>query len=200
VKAKPILVTAFGPFGGREVNASSMALHELRRSVAGIRWRVLPVDLVDAPRRLHEAVKRISPSAIVMLGEAGNAARIRIEMRAWNEIDFPIPDIRGRHPATGLIDRAGPPFLETRVEAARLVARLGRTGHDAELSTDPGRYLCNRLYHAALSRWPVPAVFVHLPLESVLEIPRAAAAVSEVIAGLVTLPPVPRRRRSDRTS
>lgn len=182
---RPILVTAFGPFGGREVNASSMALHALRRSVTRLRWRVLPVDLVEAPRRLHEAVKRVSPSAIVMLGEAGNAERIRIETHAWNEIDFTIPDVAGRQPVGKRIDAGGPDFLETKLRASGLLRSLHEAGHDAELSTDPGRYLCNRLYHAALSRHPVPSVFVHLPLESVMETKRASEGVRVVIERLL---------------
>lgn len=71
-----ITVTAFGPFGGREVNASSLVLHELRKTVPGIGTRILPVDSVLAPARLRQAILRIRPSALIMLGEAeGNPSR-----------------------------------------------------------------------------------------------------------------------------
>ncbi|WP_193212975.1 pyroglutamyl-peptidase I [Luteolibacter marinus] len=176
----PLLVTAFGPFGGREVNASSLALAALRRADTTLRTRTLPVDLVAAPRILHRAIRELSPRAILLLGEAGNAGRIRLESRAWNELDFTIPDIAGRQPRNTPITPAGPAYLETPVDLAALMDGLRRAGHDAEQSTDPGRYLCNRIFHAALSRARVPALFVHLPLESRLETYRAVAALQVV--------------------
>lgn len=54
------LVTAFGPFGGRVENASSLALRELKKQFPAIRFRILPVDSVVAPRGFS---KRCGPSA-----------------------------------------------------------------------------------------------------------------------------------------
>ncbi len=184
VNPPPLLVTSFGPFGGRTVNASSMALAALRRADPALRVRTLPVDLVEAPRRLLDAVRRLSPRAVLLLGEAGNAERIRLETRAWNELDFTIPDISGRQPRGLAIDKGGPSFLDTVVPAERLLRSLLDAGHDAELSTDPGRYLCNRIYHAALSRIGAPSLFVHLPLESRLETAKAASALRTLIGRL----------------
>ncbi len=179
-----ILVTAFGPFGGREINASSLALEQLVAADRSLRFRILPVDLVEAPRRLHEAIRRVAPEAILMLGEAANASRLRLETRAWNELDFTIPDISGRQPRARPIDRQGPAHLGTSVDTKALAARLGAGSHEVECSSDPGRYLCNRLYHAALRNAGVPALFVHLPLEHRLPPERAAEALGMVIEHL----------------
>lgn len=178
----PLLVTAFGPFGGRAVNASSLALGLLRQQDRSIRVRTLPVDLVEAPRRLHAAIHRLRPRAVILVGEAAQANCLRLESVAWNLLDFAIPDIAGRQPRDRPIDPRGPEFLATGVDVSTLRRRLEAAGHTAELSTDPGRYLCNRIYHAALRRAAVPALFVHLPLESRLAPARAAAALA-VIAG-----------------
>lgn len=161
-----------------------MALDALRRADPSLRTRTLPVDLVEAPRRLHDAVRRLSPKAILLLGEAGDATRIRLETRAWNQLDFTLPDIVGRQPRDRPIDPAATAFLDTVVPAEQLAQLLRSSGHDADLSTDPGRYLCNRIFHAALHRHAIPSIFIHLPLESVLSTDRAAAALQIVIAHL----------------
>lgn len=178
---QPLLVTAFGPFGGRKVNASSLALAQLRQADRSLRTRTLPVDLVEAPRRLHDAVRRISPRAVLLLGESGKATTLRLETLAWNELDFLIPDLAGRQPRSQPIDPVAPPRLRTAVPAGRLRQALARAGHPAELSKDPGRYLCNRIYYAALQRSGVPALFVHLPLENRLSPDRAADALRVII-------------------
>jgi pyroglutamyl-peptidase len=183
-KIAPVLVTAFGPFGGRATNASSLVLQVLRRSDPTLRTRTFPVDLVEAPRRLGQAVKTLRPRAIVLLGEAGNAARVRLETRAWNELDFTIPDVAGRQPSGEKIEQGGGAYLETAMDVKRVAAALADVGHDVELSADPGRYLCNRLYYAALSGCSVPCVFVHLPLETRLPTAVSAAAVRALIAAL----------------
>lgn len=183
-KLAPVLVTAFGPFGGRATNASSLVLQRLRETDAAIRTRTFPVDLVEAPRRLGWAVKTLRPRALVLLGEAGNAARVCLENRAWNELDFTIPDVAGRQPRGEKIEQGAGAFLETSLDLAALRAALVAAGHEVEISTDPGRYLCNRLYYAALSGCSVPCVFVHLPLETRLPTETAAAAVRMVIAAL----------------
>lgn len=179
----PILATAFGPFGGRAVNASSMALAALRKSHPALRTRTLPVDLLEAPRRFRDALRRVNPSAILLLGEAGEAEHLRLERRAWNSIDFPIPDVAGRQPRGRRIDQ-GPNFLETKVDVEGLARTLDQHGHHAEVSTDPGRYLCNRIYHDGLQRTAVPALFVHLPLEARLPTAEAVAALSRILCFL----------------
>lgn len=180
-----MLVTAFGPFGGRATNASSLVLEVLRRSEPALRTRTFPVDLVEAPRRLRQAVKTLRPGALVLLGEAGNAARVRLESRAWNELDFAIPDVSGRQPRGERIEQDAGAFLETSLDLEALRSALVAAGHEIEISTDPGRYLCNRLYYAGLGGGlGVPCVFVHLPLENRLPTETAAAAVRALIAAL----------------
>lgn len=173
----PLLITAFGPFGGRRVNASSLALQAARLTGGSFRYRILPVDQVEAPRRLADAIRRISPRAILLLGEAAEAPCLRLETQAWNELNFPIPDLSGRRPRARPIARNAPARLSTPVDVPRLRRRLTQAGHPVELSEDPGRYLCNQIYFSALHRSGVPAVFVHLPLEARLPTAQAAEAI-----------------------
>ncbi|MFM2197092.1 MAG: pyrrolidone-carboxylate peptidase [Verrucomicrobiota bacterium] len=181
-----LLVTAFGPFGGRELNASSLALAGLRKSFPGLRTRVLPVDAVIAPSRLIQAIRLIQPDALLMLGEAGGSREIRLETTAWNELDFRIPDIAGRQYIARPIRRGAPVSLSSTLPLTEIHERLFSQGHPVTFSEDPGRYLCNQVFframnHLAQNHISIPAGFIHLPLERELPTHRAVEAISEVI-------------------
>lgn len=109
----PVLVTAFGPFDGRLENASSLALLELRKLLPEIRFRTLPVDSVIAPSRLKQAIRRIRPSAVIVLGEAAGSTFIRLETTAWNVKHFMIPDIAGRKPLALPVRRGSPASMKS---------------------------------------------------------------------------------------
>ena len=182
----PILVTAFGPFGGRVQNASSLVLHVLRKTVPGIRTRILPVDSVIAPARMRQAILRIRPSALIMLGEAVGSSTIRLETTAWNMKDFNIPDIAGRKPEGVKIRPGAADSIASTLPLAEILARLEGMGHSVSFSDDPGRYLCNQLFFSAMdflgeNAIPIPAGFIHLPLESDFTTTLAAEAVAEAV-------------------
>lgn len=181
-----VLVTAFGPFDGRAENASSLALRGLKKALPGIRTRILPVDMVIAPARLRDALRRIRPDALVMLGEAAASETIRLETTAWNELDFRIPDIAGRKPPRRRIGRDTPDFYPSTLPLGQIHGALLSAGHRVSLSDDPGRYLCNQLFYIARHQietrsLPCPAGFIHLPLESNYATPRVVDALRLVV-------------------
>lgn len=181
-----LLITAFGPFGGRDLNASTLALAGLRKMVPGIYTRVFPVDAVIAPSRLKLAIRQIRPDALLMLGEAGGSREIRLETTAWNELDFSIPDIAGRQYTPRPILRDAPVSLPSTLPLGEIHDRLVSLGHPVTFSGDPGRYLCNLLFFRALSNLAhsgitIPAGFIHLPLESDYPTDRTVAALRDVI-------------------
>lgn len=196
-----ILVTAFGPFDGRAENASSLALRGLKKAFPGIRTRILPVDMVIAPSRLRDALRRIRPDALVMLGEAAASETIRLETTAWNELDFRIPDIGGRRPPRRRIGRDTPDFYPSTLPLDPIHGALQEAGHRISLSDDPGRYLCNQLFyiarhHIETHSLPCPAGFIHLPLDSDYPTARAVDALALVVemlsggrASAVAIPP-----------
>ena len=181
-----VLVTAFGPFGGRELNASSLALAGLRKSFPDLHTRILPVDAVIAPSRLIQAIRLIQPDALIMLGEAGGSTAIRLETTAWNELDFRIPDIAGRQYSSRPIRCESPASLPSTLPLREIYDRLVSLGHPVTFSEDPGRYLCNLLFframdHLAENSLNIPAGFIHLPLESDLPTEQAVAALTEAL-------------------
>ncbi len=184
-----ILVTAFGPFGGRSRNASSLALAGLKQRRPRLNTRVFPVDMVLAPLRLGMALREVRPDVVLLLGEAAGSRTIRLERRAWNELDFRIPDIAGRKPEARPIHASAPPALESTLPFDDIRSLLRETGHAVSLSDDAGRYLCNQLlFHClwliARGRLPVRAGFIHLPLESDLPASRAVDALEAIIGML----------------
>jgi pyroglutamyl-peptidase len=191
-----ILVTAFGPFEGRPQNASSLALAGLKRRFPEIRTRVFPVDMVIAPARLRQAMRRIRPDALVLLGEAAGSKAIRLEETAWNELDFRLPDLAGRLPAPRAIRPSGPASLKSTLPLASLHQRWVENGYPAEISQDPGRYLCNLVFFKALdllqtSGANCPAGFIHLPLAAEFPTERAVSALAHIIEELHSKDPAP---------
>ncbi len=184
-----ILVTAFGPFGERSENASSLALAGLRKAFPKIRTRTLPVDAVIAPSRLKQAISLIRPDALLMLGEAGGSTEIRLETTAWNELDFRIPDVSGRQYMQRIIREGATPSMSSTLPLREIHSSIHSLGHPVTLSDDPGRYLCNQLFFVALDHLArngitIPAGFIHLPLESDYSTRNAVEAISEVIRTL----------------
>ncbi len=186
-----ILVTAFGPFGGRTENASALALHGLLEIFPKLRTRVLPVDSVVAPARMRQALKSIRPDALVMLGEAVGSREIRLETTAWNELDFRIQDNAGRQPPSQKIVATAPASLLSTLPLEAIHQKLTAYGHEIRFSDDPGRYLCNQVFFTArhfLESGGItcPAGFIHLPRERDYPTGRAVAALAEVIGVIMT--------------
>lgn len=185
-----LLVTAFGPFGGRSRNASSLALAGLKQRLPWLNTRFLPVDSVVAPQRMSRALRQVDPDAILMLGEAGGGKSIRLETIAWNELDFRIPDIAGRQPQGVCIDPSAHQSIASTLPFDDIHARLLEHSHACDVSIDPGRYLCNQILFHTLrvieKRHPhAKAGFIHLPLENDYPTPRAVEALVHAVEVIV---------------
>jgi pyroglutamyl-peptidase len=176
-----LLVTAFGPFGGRTRNASSLALAELKHRLPWLNTWVFPVDSVIAPLRLARALRQVKPDAVILLGEAGGSKTIRLETTAWNEMDFRIPDIAGRQPQGRPIAEGAADSLRSTLPLVSIHECLLDAGYPVSYSDDPGRYLCNQLFYQILRRTSVPAGFIHLPYGGELPTRRAADALELAI-------------------
>jgi pyroglutamyl-peptidase len=161
-----LLVTGFGPFPGVAENPSAAIA---RKVAASPRWRrlgiktqalVLPTAYSSIEAILAPAL-RARYTAVLMIGVAGKAKRIRVERRAANRASVLAPDASGKR-GPHLRLTTGPAHRTSRVAAAPALVRLRRAGLPAGLSQDAGRYLCNACYFSALSE-PVPVLFLHIP-------------------------------------
>ena len=94
----------------------------------------------------------------IHLGVHPRSPCVCLEHRGVNEADFRIPDQQGWQPHGGAILADQPLFRETRVDLARVKARLDDEAERRDCgwtvveSWDAGRYICNLAYFASLCR------------------------------------------------
>ena len=165
---RQLYLTGFVPFLQIRENpteALAQALNGARFGDLTVSSRVLPVAWTETPTVLLEDLGRIAPDLCVHLGVSGQAEIIRLERFAYNTIRSAYPDNTGAHPDESPIDDDRPleAPLETPLSLQPLLERLVAAGVPAEISIDPGRYLCNRAYYASLRQGQAPALFIHVP-------------------------------------
>jgi len=98
-----------------------------------------------------------------------------LEQVAWNEMNFRVPDQRGFQPTCQPICPGDGSTLENRtcglpltaINASLSTACRYRGLPMVDLSTDPGRFLCNYLYYISLAETSkhqnAHSLFVHVP-------------------------------------
>lgn len=166
-----LLLTAFEPFDGRQVNSSL----EVARDVASGTHSGLVLTLLELPvvrerceEMLFDSLDTAPPKILLMLGEAGDRLRVTPECIAINRENFRIPDNSGVQPGNQLIDPAGPAGYFTTLPVETMVDRMQQSRIPAEVSYTAGQYVCNRLFYRAmqyisLKQLHTGAGFIHLP-------------------------------------
>lgn len=163
-----LLVTGFGPFPRARVNPSA----DLARAVAASpRWRLAGAEaralVLETTYACLEAAFEPAlsgppePAAVLMIGLAVRAERVRVEGRATRRASPLLPDAEGRS-AKGRPPAPGPSSRRTRLPVPTAAACLERHGVSCRPSHDAGRYLCNAAYYRALAG-PAPVLFLHIP-------------------------------------
>jgi pyroglutamyl-peptidase len=174
-----ILVTAFEPFGGRNVNRSELVLEHIARAAAGPRGirpgvQVLAKTLPVAFARISQALDRAlacKPDGVILLGESGSAEELRLERVAVNRIDARLEDNDGVRPCAERVLEDGPAAYFSTLSLPGALDDVLRAGAPAALSSDCGLFVCNATYYLALHKLhsqgrDVPVVFLHLPVKA----------------------------------
>ena len=158
-----ILITAFRPFQGRSSNGSATLLRWLRsrRTPDQFVSSILPVDWVEAPRRLRQLLSRYSPTAVLSLGE-GQPGRVSWECQAVNFQSG--TDELGRTKSPSAIQTGYKTILNSAIPHPhdQVFSSLPHSCR-FELSNDAGTFLCNRIFWEALQETSGRACFLHLP-------------------------------------
>ena len=94
---QPILVTAFEPFGGEKLNPTELILKRLPDTVSSytVKKLLLPVEFARAPELTLAEYDRLTPAAVLMLGQAGGRSAVTPEIRARNIMNASLPDNAG---------------------------------------------------------------------------------------------------------
>ena len=165
-----ILLTAFFPFDGDELNASQEVMNALPDRIGGaeIVKLCLPVVFGQASELAIEAAERLQPNAIVCLGQAGGREAITPERVAVNLMDAAQPDNDGFQPADSPIVTNGPVAYFSTLPIKAMAAAMQDAGVPAQISNTAGTYVCNSLmysmlHYTATHRFDIPCGFIHVP-------------------------------------
>ncbi len=175
---KNILMTAFEPFGGRQLNTSGEVLRLLPEKICGCRVKkmLLPVAFGRAARQVLGETADI----VFMLGEAGGRSVVTPEIRAVNRREARIPDNDGFQPRGEEIVPGGPACFRTRIPVRYIVRRMQEEGFPVEASEDAGTYVCNDTFYSVCLGRREPVDFIHCPAET-----ESAASYAETIRRFV---------------
>ena len=166
-----LLITAFEPFGGEEINPSLEAVRQIEKdriSNVSVLTAELPVDRYRAVDAALELLNVNRPDIVIMLGEAGGRYKINPERVAINVDDFRIPDNVGNQPKDEPIIEGGPAAYFSTLPIRAIAERINKANIPAAISNTAGAYLCNRLFYSVMHAIKVNeldarAGFIHLP-------------------------------------
>lgn len=169
-----VLITGFGPFPGVSRNVSGWLVQTLARDCAlarsgGLAAAVLPVSWRDAWGVLEPLLDHRRPRQIIMFGVSAQTSGFCLEQRSYNAVST-MMDAHGARPGDERLCQDGPEMLDSTLPVSDIAAVLSASGLPAEISHDPGRYLCNALLyqtlHWARANPDTRAGFVHIPQDA----------------------------------
>ena len=170
MRAKPILVTGFEPFGGERINPSAevaRALHGRTIGGAPVMGIVLPCVFGAAIHALRHAIDTQRPQLVLALGQAAGREGFTLERVAINLDDARIVDNAGAQPIDEPVVARGPAAHFTTLPIKAMMAALRDAGHPASVSYSAGTFVCNHVFyglqHALKRRRCVRSGFMHLP-------------------------------------
>lgn len=160
------LVTGFGPFLDNAVNPSDALARALDgRRALGVSLRArspLPVELGRAARLALDAARSVDADAVVALGLAAGAPRIRVERVGRNRCSSDAPDAAGVLGRGRSVLPGAPATLACTLDPAPIHEALRAAGIASDVSYDAGGYVCNDLLYRLLAAGE-RALFVHVP-------------------------------------
>jgi len=166
-----ILVCGFEPFQNQKINPSQKLIQELEKAKANtsefdvFTTLVLPVGFKEAPEILRNKIQEIKPSKVLMLGQAGGAAKVRLERVALNWQETSSADEFGFSPPAGKIMHSGKEAYFSVMDLPRLRGRIEALNIPVEISLSAGGFVCNRLYYEFFNQCGtlLPGLFIHFP-------------------------------------
>ncbi|XP_039623130.1 pyroglutamyl-peptidase 1 [Polypterus senegalus] len=163
-----VVVTGFGPFGEHTVNASWVAVQELKKLGLGndVDLHVLevPVEYQAVQRIVPTLWKRYKPQLVVHVGLSGMATTVTLEKCGHNE-GYKGLDNCGFCPDSHCCVDGGPHCIESVIDMDSVCKRMAASGLGVAVSVskDAGRYLCDFTYYTSLYLSHGRSAFIHVP-------------------------------------
>ena len=188
-----LLLTAFEPFGGADMNPAQEAVRLVPERIGDttIVKMDVPVVFGQAIEAVAAAVEREKPDAVLCIGQAGGRAALTPERVAINVDDASIPDNAGAQPIDRPIVPGGPAAYFSTLPVKAMVAAIRQAGLPASLSNTAGTFVCNHLMYGVLHLLATccPGVrggFMHVPFapQQVVDRPAPAMSVADIVRGI----------------
>jgi pyroglutamyl-peptidase len=187
-------MTGFEPFGGETINPSWEAVRRLSCDAGGVLVErlLVPTSYAESIGTVTEAIDRLRPVAVVMVGQAGGRAELSIERVAVNCDDAQAPDNTGVLREGVPIVSEGPTAYLATLPIKQIVAVLRSAGFQAVVSNTAGLFVCNHLFygvlhHIATHNLETWAGFIHLPFLSAQVVDKPGSpsmSLDTMVAGL----------------
>lgn len=180
-----ILVCGFEPFNQEPLNPTQKLIEELeKQKITSSKYNhlsslILPVSTLRAPEIFRQRLQELQPTKVLMMGQAGGAAKIRLERVALNWQEPSYPDEDGFQAPAGKIDPQGNDVYFCQLDLPVLKAQLETLQIPVEISLSAGGFVCNRIYYEFFqqTRSRISGVFVHFPFldEQLVRNPKATS-------------------------
>ena len=147
-----ILLTGFEPFGGETINPAKEAVKLVKDEIKGaeIVKCYVPVVFGKAIDTVHEALKKDTFDAVLLIGQAGGRYEITPERIGINCDDGRIPDNEGNQPVDQPIKADGPAAYFSTLPIKKMVEYMKAANVPAAVSNTAGTYVCNHLMYGVL--------------------------------------------------
>ena len=168
---KKVLITGFEPFGGEHINPSYEAIKNINRGHLDCELFILevPTEFYNSSKIVIEAIHKINPDVIILVGQAGGRKEISVERISVNIDDANIPDNRGIKPIDNPISLFGESAYFSSLPVKKIVGELTKNFIPAGVSNSAGTYVCNHLLYSVLHEIKerdlhhIQAGFIHVP-------------------------------------
>jgi pyroglutamyl-peptidase len=188
---KTVLITAFEPFGGEQINPSWEAvshLHERMLCGAKIVAKQLPCAFGASLEALYAAIEEVEPEMVIAVGQAGGRTDVTIERVGINVDDARIPDNAGNQPIDEAIVEGGPAAYFSTLPIKAIVEGIREAGIPASVSQTAGTYVCNHvmyglMHYLAQHKNAIRGGFIHIPYlpEQAVKHPGAASMPAQTV-------------------
>jgi pyroglutamyl-peptidase len=195
MSAPSVLLTAFEPFDGEDINPSLEIALRLEASVIvghRVAVQVLPVAFAHTASALRDVMHREQPDLVIALGQAGGCSALSLERVAINLIDARIADNAGAQPIDTPVVSGGPAAYFSTLPIKAMGRALYENGIPAQLSFSAGSFVCNQVFYllmheVATQRLTARAGFMHvpyLPIQAAAQEGAPSMALETMIAGV----------------
>ncbi|XP_055796711.1 pyroglutamyl-peptidase 1-like [Salvelinus fontinalis] len=163
-----VVVTGFEPFGAHTINASWVAVQELKRLGLGkdvdLHVYEVPVEYQAVQSLVPSLWKQYHPQLVVHVGVSGMATTVTLEKCGRNH-GYKGLDNSRFCPHSHCCIEGGPDYIDSVIDMELVCKRVTTSGLGVAVSVskDAGRYLCDFTYYTSLYLSHGRSAFVHVP-------------------------------------